>query len=136
MREEKLQSQVAIEFSQKYPEKYGQLFHISNERNNKVQAYKAKSIGIIPGVADFLFVSKKRKVATELKAPGSRHLVSKVRKQIWWGKVWERCGKKFHWRLCRTVDEAISCYLGDYKGMTIKEAEDYINSVKTKTIKF
>lgn len=136
MREEKLQSEIAIEFSQRFPLLYGKLFHVSNERNSKKQAYRAKAIGIIPGVADFLFVSKKRKVATELKTKGSRHLVSKVKKQIWWGKIWEACGKSFHWRLCVSVDEAISCYLGDYKGMTIKEAEDYVNSVKTKTVKF
>lgn len=133
-KEEKLQSDIAIKFSQDYPEKSGQLFHVSNERNNKIQAYKARSIGIVPGVADFIFISKKFNVATELKQPGSRHLVAKVMKQVQWAKVWEREGNI--WRLCRTVDEAISCYNGNFKGMTRQEVKKLLKSVKTKTIKF
>ena len=133
-KEEKLQSDIAIKFSQLYPEKSGQLFHISNERNNVIQAYKARSIGIIPGVADFLFFSKDFNVATELKQPGSRHEVSRIQKQLEWAKVWEREGNV--WRLCCTVDEAISCYQGNYKGKTRKEVKEMIKKVKTKTIKF
>jgi hypothetical protein len=133
-KEEKLQSDIAIKFSQEYPEKSGQLFHVSNERNNKIQAFKARSIGIVPGVADFLFFSKKFNVATELKQPGSRHLVTKVMKQVQWAKVWEREGNI--WRLCRTVDEAISCYNGKLKGMTRQEVKELLRSVKTKTVKF
>lgn len=134
MREDKLQSDIAIKFSQKYPSKSGQLFHVSNERNNKIQAFKARSIGIIPGVADFIFFSKKFNVATELKVPGSRHEVAKVRKQIKWGKTWEAQGNV--WRLCRTTKEAMSCYKGKFKGLTLDEVETMINEVKTKTIKF
>jgi len=133
-REEKLQSDIAIEFSQRYPEKSGQLFHVSNERNNQVQAFKARSIGIIPGVADFLFFSTAFNIATELKTPGSRHEVSRIRKQIEWAEVWTREGNE--WRLCQTVQEAISCYEGDFKGKTIKEVKKMIKNIKTKTIKF
>lgn len=134
MREDKLQSDIAIKFSQKYPKKSGQLFHVSNERNNKIQAFKARSIGIIPGVADFIFFSKAFNVATELKVPGSRHEVAKIRKQIKWGRTWEKQGNV--WRLCRTVKEAMSCYKGKFKGMTLDEVETMLDSVKTKTIKF
>lgn len=132
--EEQLQSGVAIKFSQLHPEKSGQLFHVSNERNNKIQAFKARSIGIIPGVADMLFFSSKFNVATELKTPGSRHEVSRILKQIQWAEVWEREGNI--WRLCTTIEEAISCYNGDFKGKTIKEVKKLIKNIKTKTIKF
>jgi hypothetical protein len=134
MREEKLQSLIATEFSQKHPEKSGQLFHVSNERNNKIQAFKARSIGIIPGVADFIFFSKDFNIATELKIKGSRHEVARVKKQLQWAKVWEKEGNV--WRLCTTVDEAISCYEGNYKGMTRKQVKQKLKGVKTKTIQF
>ena len=132
--EEKLQSDVAIKFSQLHPEKSGQLFHISNERNNKIQAFKARSIGIIPGVADFIYISKEFNVATELKVKGSRHEVARIKKQVQWGEVWEREGNV--WRLCMTEEEAISCYNGDFKGKTIKQVKKMLKNVKTKTIKF
>jgi hypothetical protein len=134
MREEKLQSDIARKHSELYPDKSGQLFHISNERNHAIQAFKARAIGIIPGVADFIFFSKKFNVATELKTPGSRHEISRIRKQLEWAKTWEREGNI--WRLCITVEEAISCYEGDFKGKTIKEVKKLIKNVKTKTIKF
>lgn len=133
-REEKLQSDVAIQFSQRHPEKSGQLFHISNERNNKIQAYKAKAIGIIPGVADMLYFSNDFNVATELKVPGTRHEVSRIKKQIQWAEVWEREGNI--WRLCTTAEEALSCYEGKFQGKTIKDVKKMLKSVTTKTIKF
>lgn len=134
MKEVKLQSDITIAFSQKYPKKSGQLFHASNERNHKLQAFQARAIGIIPGVADFIFFSKDFNVATELKIKGSRHEVARVRTQLKWAKTWEREGNV--WRLCMTVKEAMSCYKGKFKGMTIKEVEKLLDSVKTKTIKF
>lgn len=132
--EEKLQSTIAIEFSQRHPEKRGQLFHVSNERNNKIQAFKARSIGIVPGVADFIYFSKDFNIATELKTIGSRHEVSRIKKQVEWAKVWEQEGN--FWRLCQTLDEAMSCYEGNFKGKTIGDVEKMLKSVKTKTIKF
>ncbi len=134
MTEEKLQSDIAIAFSQRYPNKRGQLFHVSNERNNKVQAFKARAIGIVPGVADFVFFSREFNVATELKTPESRHLVNHIIQQVNWGKTWEKQGNI--WRLCRTVDEAISCYEGNFKGLTIQQVEEMLSKVETKTIKF
>jgi hypothetical protein len=132
--EERLQSDIVRKFSELYPEKSGQLFHASNERNHKLQAFKARAIGIIPGVADLIYFSKYLDVATEIKAPGSRHLIATVRGQLRWGRVWESQGNT--WRLCTTVDEAISCYQGNFKGKTLDEVDEYLRSVKTKTIKF
>ena len=133
MREEKLQSDIAVAFSQQYPKKRGQLFHVSNERNNKVQAFKAVAIGIVPGVADFIFFSKKFNVAIELKVKGSRHKREHLEKQLWWGRVWESKGNV--WRLCTSVEEAISCCNKKFRGITLNELEELLKSVKTKTIK-
>ena len=139
MNEIQLQSRIAVEFSQQYPNKRGQLFHVANERSHALQAFKSKSIGIVNGVADYVFFDKKFNVATELKAPNTRHKVDQIRKQIEWGKIWEKQSskkKKNIWRLCMTVEEAINCYNGNFQGMTIKEVEKKINAVKTQTIKF
>lgn len=134
MYEEKLQSDIALAFSQQYPKRRGQLFHVSNERNNKLQAFRAKAIGIVAGVADFVYFSKAFNVATELKTPGSRHKVEHIKSQIWWAKVWESKGNV--WRLCRTVEEALCCYNGDFQGLTRKEVKLMLKNCKTKTIKF
>lgn len=134
MSEEKLQSDIAVAFSQRYPNKRGQLFHVSNERNNKIQAYRAKAIGIVAGVADFVFFSEDFNVATELKVPGSRHKVEHIKTQMWWGEIWEKQGGV--WRLCRTVEEAMSCYEGRFKGLTISDLKKTIKNNKTKTIIF
>jgi hypothetical protein len=133
MNETKLQSLITIKFSQKYPKKSGQLFHVPNERNHMLQAFKARAIGIIPGVADFLFFSKSFNVATELKIEGSRHKVATLRNQIKWGRTWEAQGNT--WRLCMTVKEAMSCYKGKFKGMTLDELEEKLKDVKTQTVK-
>ena len=147
MSEIKLQSDIAREFSVRYPNKRGQFFHVSNERNNKIQAFQAKSIGVFPGVSDFLFFQKtdnpigsfNRNVSTtivaiEVKEPGSRHEVEQIERQIEWAEILESQGGI--WRLCRSVDEAISCTQMDFKGLTIADVKEMLKSIKTKSIKF
>lgn len=134
MTEERLQSDIARRFSELYPGKRGQLFHVSNERNHKIQAFRARAIGIVPGVADFVYFDIRIQVATELKVPGSRHDRNQIEIQIAWAKVWESQGGI--WRLCQTVDEAISCYKGHPEGLTISDVEYLLSIQKTKTIKF
>lgn len=134
MREDVLMMDIARTFSERYPKKRGQLFHVSNERNNPTQAFRARAIGIVPGVADFIFFSKKFDVATEIKVPGSRHQKAKVRQQARWGELWEKKGKI--WRLCTTVEQAIACYNGDFQGYTVEEVYDLLSWTNTKTIKF
>jgi len=137
MSEEKLQSDIVVKFSQLYPEKRGQLFHPSNERNSTQQAFRAKAIGIVSGVADLILFDRKiGNVATELKLPESRHVVNHITQQLQWGKVWESQGGT--WRLCRTVEEAMDCYNGGLvSGLTIMEVERMIENNGDKiTIKF
>jgi len=132
-KEQILQKDIIRKQSELYPNKRGRLFHIPNERNNKRQAFIARSIGIFPGVADLIYFSKKFNVATELKVPGNRYKVASVGAQVWWGEVWEKQGNV--WRLCTTVEEAISCYQGDFKGYTLKEMKKILKRIKTQTIK-
>jgi hypothetical protein len=133
--ETQFQSDVVRKFSELHTDKRGQLIHVANERTGgKMQAMRARAVGIVPGTADLLFFSFEYNVATELKVPGRRHDVERVEVQVWWGKLWEEMGN--HWRLCRTVKEAINCYEGNLQGLTLKEVEKMLSETKTKTIKF
>ena len=139
MSEVKIQSDIAREFSVRYPNKRGQLFHISNERNHKVQAFQAAAIGIVNGVSDFLFFEWVpgfgiNLLALEVKSPGSRHEVDHIRQQINWGKTLEEQGGSY--RLVRSCKEAIDCIEGNLCGLSIEEVEEMIHEIKTKTIKF
>lgn len=143
MREDKLQSDIVRKFSELYPNKRGQLFHVPNQRNNKVQAFQAKSLGIFAGVADLIFIDylpggDTLICALELKTLESRHKVDHIEQQLEWGKTLERCGG--FWRLCRTVDEAIAFVAGDYENdttLSIRDVEKMIKENKNKkTIKF
>ena len=134
MSEIKLQSDIVRKFSELYPEKRGQLFHVPNERNNQAQVWKAKSIGIFSGVSDLFFIDFIN-VGIELKEVNSRHKISHINQQMEWAKILESKGGV--WRLCRTVDEAIKCTEHNYQGLTISQVEEMIldNGTK-KTIKF
>ena len=134
-KETKLQSEIVVAHSHKHPEQQGQLFHVSNERNHSKQAFIASAIGIVNGVSDLIFISKKHNAATELKISGTRHKVSTIKSQLKWGVIWEKVSKKNHWRMCFTVEQAISCYEGDFKGYTIEQVGKLIKDVKTQTIK-
>jgi len=135
MIEERLQSDIVVKFSQLYPKKRGQLFHPSNERNSTKQAFRAKAIGIVSGVADLILFDKIiGNVATELKCLDSRHKRKHIESQVAWGKIWESQGGT--WRLCRTINEAIHCYQGKPDGLTIYQVEQMLVDQKTKTIRF
>lgn len=142
MTELQLQSEIARKFSELFVNKRGQLFHVSNERNNKIQAYQAKSIGIINGVSDFLYFEKEHEInclgtiliGIEVKVPGSRHLIEHIKQQIQWGEILESNGGVY--RVVTTVHQAISCTQLDFKGLDITTIKQMISSTKAKTIKF
>ena len=62
------------------------------------------------------------------------HSKDKIQVQLNWAKTLEAQGGV--WRLCRTIEEAISCTQFDFKGLTIEEVESMLKSDKNKTIKF
>lgn len=151
MSEIQLQSKIAQEFSVRFPKLKGQFFHVSNERNNKIQAFQARAIGIIPGVSDFLYMApydfeddeanvihtKTVLVGIEVKEPGKYHEVAHVRQQVKWAKVLESCGGV--WFLVTSVDEAMKAISinRNYKGLKrIADVEKMLDECKTKTIKF
>jgi hypothetical protein len=143
MSEKRLQSDIVRKFSELYPLKRGQLFHVSNERNNKLQAFQAKANGIFNGVSDLIYFelngldvsdSATFLIGIEVKEFGSRHERDRIVSQVEWGKILELQGGI--WRLCRSVDEAISCVNLDFKGLSISDVEKLLTEQKTKTIKF
>jgi len=140
MSEIKLQSDIVKRFSEIYPEKRGQLFHVPNERNSRLQAFKAKAIGIFPGVSDLIFIDINnigisKMIAIELKEPNSRHEVNQILVQLEWAEIATSLGVV--WRLCRSIEEAISCTEHIYKGLTIKDVRTMLeNNGNKKTIKF
>lgn len=138
MSEIKLQSDIARKHSELFPLKRGQLFHVSNERNNKVQVFQARAIGIFPGVSDFIFFEKVAYnifvVGIEIKEPGSRHDREHIEQQIEWAEILEAQGGT--WRLCTNVEDAISCTELNFKGLTIADVKELLKTQKTKTIKF
>lgn len=136
MSEIKLQSDIVRKFSELYPEKRGQLFHVPNERNHALQAIQAKGIGIFPGVSDLIYVSENGLKCLELKYPGRSHEVWHVKQQLEWGKTMESLGND--WKLITDIDDAINFINGkDNGGLSIQEVEQKIKDNGTKKrIKF
>lgn len=143
MTESQLQSGIVRKFSELYPNKRGHLFHVPNQRNNQVQAFQAKSLGIYAGVADLIYIdilygNDTLILGLELKSPGTRHKVEHIEQQLDWGKTLEACGGC--WRICRTVDEAIAFISGDYENdvaLSIRDIEKMIKeNGNKKTIQF
>jgi len=138
--EDQLQSSIVRKFSELYPERRGQLFHVSNERNHALQAMQARSKGIFPGVADLIYFElgplyRMKTLAIELKTPESSHKVDTVEQQVEWGEIFEKNGGT--WRLCDNIDDAIYCINGFYKGLTTEDVvEKLSNNGTKKTIKF
>ena len=136
--EEKLQSDIVRKFSELYPNKRGQLFHVPNERITASQKAKAKSIGVFSGVSDLLYINEANVKCMELKAPGSYHKVTHVRQQVEWAKTMESIGND--WKLITNVNDAIS-FINDYynEGLSVKDVELMLNKAElkgSKTIRF
>ena len=138
MSEEKLQSDIVRKFSELYPLKRGQLFHVPNERITASQKLKAKSIGVFSGVSDLIHIGKLDVSCLELKAPGSYHKVPHVRQQVEWGKTMQSIGHR--WRIITSVDDALSFINWDTnQGLTTDQVEKMLNEAEKnnkKTIRF
>jgi len=138
--EDQLQSSIVKKFSEIYPERRGQLFHVANERNHALQAMQARSKGIFPGVADLIYIElgamyRIRILAIELKTPESSHKVETVEQQVEWGEILEKNGG--NWRLCDNIDDAMYCINGFYEGLTTEDVREKLaNNGNKKTIKF
>lgn len=138
MSEEKLQSDIVRKFSELYPLKRGQLFHVPNERITASQKLKAKSIGVFSGVSDLIYIGSERCKCLEIKAPGSHHKVIHVRQQLEWGKTMESIGND--WKIITDANDAIA-FINNYynEGLSIDDVEKMLNEAESKgkkTIKF
>lgn len=146
MSEIRLQSDIVRKFSELYPEKRGQLFHVANERNHKLQAFQAKAIGIFSGVSDLIYFSplflgeyqvenSSKILGIEVKELGKSHKKDHIECQIDWGRTLERNGGK--WVLSTSVESAIEATLGNYSNcLSISDVEELLKKDKLKTIKF
>lgn len=136
--EEKLQSDIVRKFSELYPLKRGQLFHVPNERITASQKLKAKSIGVFSGVSDLIYIGDLIVKCLELKAPNSYHKVSHVRQQVEWGKTMESIGN--YWKIITSEKDAISFINGNYNdGLSVEQVEKMLNEAESKgkkTIRF
>lgn len=137
MNEKQLSCNIVREITNIQPEKRKQLFHISNERNSKEQAFEAKAIGIVSGVSDFLYFELNTPlIGMEIKVPGSFHKVDHIISQIEWGETLELQGGI--WRLITTVSDAVSLIVNkNYEvGKTTSEMRELLSkNGNKKTIK-
>ena len=141
MSELKLQSDIAREISVRYPDLRGQFFHISNERKSQAQAFQARSIGIFPGVSDFLFFNWDEEkwgidlIGIEVKEPGSFHKKDHIQQQYEWGCILEENGGKYF--IVTTVKQCVDIINGKYENiLQLNDIKKMLDECKTKSIKF
>ena len=146
MSEIKLQSDIAREISVRHPNLRGQFFHVSNERKSQNQAFQARSIGIFPGVSDFLFIKKYNVrgyqienccqiLGIEVKEPGSFHKKEHIEQQYEWGSILENCGGRYF--VVRSVLDCVQVIEGNYENvLCLQDLKKIINECKGKNIKF
>lgn len=88
--ESKLQHDLIMWFGQKYPQYRNLLIEINNDTYSMYHAVKRKSMGMVPGASDLIFIiptSTFPQIAgLELKARGSVHKSEKILRQLEWGK--------------------------------------------------
>lgn len=83
--EDKMQHELIMWFSQKYPEHHGDLFMVQNTSYSVKHGVKLRSMGLIKSVSDLLYWGE-LKAALELKAIDSKHDKEHVINQLNWGK--------------------------------------------------
>lgn len=85
-KEHKLQSQIAISFSQNRPNEKGLLFSVRNITLSPQDGQKQKAMGMIAGVSDFIYFREESFVGMEIKFPNEKHDRRQIELQYEWGK--------------------------------------------------
>ena len=141
MSEIKLQSDIAREISVRYPNLRGQFFHVSNERKSQNQAFQARSIGIFPGVSDFILFYwseeeyRIKLLGIEVKEPNSFHKKEHIQQQYEWGCILEDCGGRYF--VVRSVLDCIQVIEENYENvLCLSDISEMIKECKGKNIKF
>lgn len=94
--EKQLQAKMVMEFSQKYPEKNGQLFSVRNTTFSAKDGATQKAIGMKAGVSDLIYLDNNGlMVGIEVKFPKSKHNRTHILKQYVWGETVEKCGGEY-----------------------------------------
>jgi len=84
MSEDRLQQECYMFFHNNYPKLRGLLFHVPNGGSrNAREGAKFKTMGVIRGVSDFLFIYQSNLYAIELKTPSGRQ----SREQLDWQEL-------------------------------------------------
>ena len=82
MSEKKLQAQLVMHFSQRYPSRSGNLIGTFNETVNAAQGSNMLSLGLVKGCSDLIFINnEKRFIGIEVKYPNTRHNLIHVLEQ-------------------------------------------------------
>lgn len=93
MSEDALQQRCYMWFHNNYPQLRGLLFHVPNGGSrNPIEGKKFKAIGVVPGVADLLFMFKGVTYCLELKTEKGRQ----SKKQEDWQKLVEKNNFKYY----------------------------------------
>ena len=88
----KLQSQCFLYHWNNYPKERGRLFTVNNNSDNKIRAVINQSMGVVPGVADMMYLSDTGLIAIELKTITGRQ--SEVQKR--WQETIEAAGYRYY----------------------------------------
>lgn len=83
MSEDRLQQECYLWFHNTYPEYRGLLFHVPNGGSrNAREGAKFKAMGVVPGVADLLFIFDGKLYAFELKTDKGSQSKSQLKWQV------------------------------------------------------
>ncbi len=129
--EDRLQAEIVSQFSNKHPERRGQLFLVDNNADNVATMGKKLTLGLVKGVSDLLLSDKGMMVGIELKTLNSRHNAKHVIEQAEWILKW--CGRG---GFCTSVEMFWDIYYGRSNGIPPQKVIDYIKKEKISTIMF
>ena len=112
MSEDRIQQECYIWFHNSYKELRGLLFHVPNGGLRKGrEAAKFKAMGVVPGVADLIFLLEGKTYFIEMKDDKGRQSDSQ---KLWERKVLEH---GFEYHVARSLDDfkkIIKTILGEY----------------------
>tara|TARA_R110000772_G_scaffold188838_4_gene299947 strand:- start:7371 stop:7703 length:333 start_codon:yes stop_codon:yes gene_type:complete len=100
MSEDRLQQECYMFFHNNYPKLRGLMFHVPNGGSrNAREGAKFKTMGVIRGVSDFLFIYQSNLYAIELKTISGRQSVE----QLNWAQLVSNEG--VHYLVVRSLDD-------------------------------
>lgn len=86
MTESKLQHELIMWFSAKWPDEQNRLFMIQNNTYSASHGKNMKSLGMKRGAPDLMLIGKDMVAGIELKSPGSKHKKAHILEQLDFGQ--------------------------------------------------